>query len=142
VRLVLDTNIWVSGLLWRGLPWKLLQLAETRQVELCVAPSMLAELSEVLTYERFRPRLEQLNLTPAELVAYAVSLVSVFEVPEGQPIVVADPDDDVFLRCAEIAGAACVVSGDQHLLDMGNHVGIPIVAIREFFAKEFPDQIN
>jgi putative PIN family toxin of toxin-antitoxin system len=52
VRVVIDTNIWVSGLLWRGMPWKLLCLAEAGQVELCVAPSMLVELGEVLAYGR------------------------------------------------------------------------------------------
>ena len=142
MRIVIDTNIWVSGLLWRGMPWKLLGLAEAGEVELCIAPSMLVELAEVLSYERLQPRLEQLELTPEELVAYALSLASVFEVSEGDPIVVADPDDDVFLRCAAVAGVVCVVSGDRHLLDLGGYAGIPILTVRDFFAKEFPDQID
>jgi len=139
---VIDTNVWVSGLLWRGMPWKLLGLAEAGEVELCIAPSMLVELAEVLSYERLQPRLEQLELTPEELVAYALSLASVFEATEGDPIVVADPDDDVFLRCAAVAGVVCVVSGDRHLLDLGGYAGIPILTVRDFFAKEFPDQID
>jgi putative PIN family toxin of toxin-antitoxin system len=142
VRIVIDTNVWVSGLLWRGMPWRLLCLAEAGEVELCIAPSMLVELAEVLSYERLQPRLRQLGLTPEELVAYALSLASVFEVPEGDPIVVADPDDDVFLRCATAASAAYVVSGDHHLLDLGRYAGIPILTIRDFFTKEFPDQID
>ena len=142
MRIVIDTNVWVSGLLWRGMPWKWLSLAEAGEVELCIAPSMLVELAEVLSYERLQPRLEQLGLTPEELVAYALNLASVFEVPEGDPIVVADPDDDVFLHCAAVAGAVCVVSGDRHLLDLGRHAGIPILTVHDFFAKEFPDQID
>ncbi len=142
MRIVIDTNVWVSGLLWRGMPWKLLCLAEAGEVELCIAPSMLVELAEVLSYERLQPRLEQLGLASEELVAYALNLASVFEVPEGDPIVVADPDDDVFLRCATVAGAVCVVSGDHHLLDLGGYAGIPILTVRDFFAKEFPDQID
>ena len=139
---MIDTNVWVSGLLWRGMPWKLLCLAEAGEVELCIAPSMLVELAEVLSYERLQPRLEQLRLTPEELVAYALSLASVFEVPEGDPIVAADPDDDVFLRCATAASAAYVVSGDRHLLDLGEYVSIPILTVRDFLAKEFPDEID
>ena len=142
MRIVIDTNVWVSGLLWRGMPWKLLCLAEAGEVELCITPSMLVELAEVLSYERLQPRLQQLGLTPEELVAYALSLASVFEVPEGDPIVAADPDDDIFLRCAIVAGAAYVVSGDHHLLDLGGYAGIPILTIRDFFTKEFPDQID
>ncbi|TEU19946.1 MAG: putative toxin-antitoxin system toxin component, PIN family [Anaerolineales bacterium] len=142
MRIVIDTNIWVSGLLWRGMPWKLLCLAEAGKVELCMAPAMLDELAEVLSYERLQPRLTQLGLTPAELVAYAVDLVSIFEVLEGPRIVVADPDDDVFLHCAAVADAACVVSGDNHLLDLGVYADIPILTIRDFLAKEFPDQAD
>ena len=142
MRIVIDTNVWVSGLLWRGMPWKLLCLAEEGEVELCITPSMLVELAEVLSYERLQPRLQQLGLTPEELVAYALNLASVFEVPEGDPIVVADPDDDIFLRCATVAGAVCVISGDRHLLDLGGYAGIPILTIHDFFAKEFPDQID
>ena len=48
MRLVIDTNIWVSGLLWRGDAWRLLNLAEQGKVELCIAHSMLLELEEVL----------------------------------------------------------------------------------------------
>jgi len=58
VRIVLDTNIWVSGLLWKGLPWRLLRLAEQKKVELCTAAPVLAELYEVLSYERLQPRLQ------------------------------------------------------------------------------------
>jgi hypothetical protein len=81
MRIVIDTNVWVSGLLWRGMPWKLLCLAEAGEVELCITPSMLVELAEVLSYERLQPRLQQLGLTPEELVAYALNLASIFEVP-------------------------------------------------------------
>jgi len=143
VRIVIDTNIWVSGLLWRGMPWNLLRLAEQGQVELCMAPSMLAELAAVLSYERLQPRLEQLDLDVSELVAYALNLASMFEVQvsEGAPLIVADPDDDVFLYCSVAAGAACVISGDQHLLTLGEHAGIPILTIREFLSQEFPDLV-
>ena len=133
MRIVIDTNIWVSGLLWQGLPWELLRLAEAGRIELCVSPSILTELTRVLGYKRLQPRLERLGLTVHDLIAYVLNLSSVFEVPQGDPIVIADPDDDVFLRCAVVAKAVCVVSGDHHLLDLGSYVGIPIVSVHDFF---------
>lgn len=142
MRVVIDTNIWVSGLLWRGMPWRLLRLAETGQVELCTSPSILSELAEVLDYERFHPRLRQLGLTPEELIAYAINLATIFETLPGKPIVVDDPDDDIFIHCAVAAGAAYVVSGDHHLLDLGEYAGIPILSIRDFLTFEFPDQVD
>jgi len=139
MRVVIDTNLWVSGLLWRGQPGKLLRLAEAGRIEVCMTPSMLAELAEVLTYERFQPRLAQLRLTSVELVAFAMGLVTVLETSSGTPIVRADPDDDVFLHCAVVAGATYVVSGDHHLLELVNYAGIPIVTVHDFLSREFPE---
>jgi predicted nucleic acid-binding protein len=83
----------------------LLCLAEAGDLTLCTTPTILDELFDVLSYERLRPRLEQLGITPAELIGYAMDLASIFEVPEGDPPVLADPDDDVFLWCAQAAEA-------------------------------------
>ena len=118
MRVVLDTNIWVSGLLWRGQPWKLLRLADAGRVEPCMAPEMLTELAEVLGYPRFQSRIVELGLETADLVAYAASLSTFFDVPADPTAISDDPDDDVFLRCAETAGAIYVVSGDRHLLTL------------------------
>lgn len=46
MRLVIDTNIWVSGLLWQGKAWSLLKLAEQGEIEICIAYPMLLELEE------------------------------------------------------------------------------------------------
>ncbi len=139
MRIVIDTNLWISGLLWKGQPWELLRLAEAGEVELCVAPAMIEELAQVLAYEKFRSRLKQLGLSPAELSAYAIELASVFDVPQGESVILAaDPDDDIFLRCAVAVGAAYVVSGDHHLLDLEKYADIPILTVHDFLAREFP----
>ena len=138
MRVVIDTNVWVSGLLWRGMPWRLLGLAEAGQVEICAAATALIELARVLDYEQLQPRIRELGLETADIVAYAANLATIFDVPAGELIVLADPNDDVFLRCAVGAGAAYVISGDQHLLALGEHAGIPVVTVRDFLAREFP----
>lgn len=142
MRIVIDTNVWVSGLLWRGPAWSLLRLVEAGRVQLCAAPAMLTELVEVLSYERLQARLAQLGLTPADLLGYAASHTVLLEVPGSTeaPLVAADPDDDVFLHCAVTARASYVVSGDAHLLALAEYDGVPIVTIHEFLACEFPDQ--
>jgi len=142
MRVVLATNIWVSGLLWRGLPWSLLRLAALGQVVPCMAPEMLGELAGVLAYERLRPRLQSLRLEAADLVSYAMSLTTFFDVPSGPIIVSADPDDDIFLRCATVANAVYVVNGDQHLLALKSYAGIAIMTVHDFLAAEFPEEIE
>lgn len=84
--IVIDTNLWVSGLLWRGLPWRLLRLVEKGQVTLCMTPTMVAELAEVLAYERLHPRLRQLELTPADLIAHVLAVASLFDVPDSAKV--------------------------------------------------------
>lgn len=46
-----------------------------------------------------------------------------------------DPDDDKFIECALTAGAEVVVSGDHHLLDIGEYEGISILSAAEFLAQ-------
>jgi putative PIN family toxin of toxin-antitoxin system len=146
MRVVIDTNIWVSGLLWRGLPWRLLRLAETGVVEICMAIPMLDELAEVLQYERLQQRLRQIESDSDELVAFALHWATFFHIPAAEPdtppLVAADPDDDIFLRCAAVANAEYVISGDHHLLALGRYADIPIVKIRDFFAQTFPQELE
>jgi uncharacterized protein len=87
-----------------------------------------------LCSDKLQPRLDQLGLTPEELVAYALNLASMFEVLEGDPIVLADPDDDMFIYCAEAAGASYIVSGDHHLVELGKYGEIMMVAVHESLA--------
>lgn len=139
MRLVIDTNVWISGLLWKGGPRELLRLAEAGEVELCMAPAMIEELAQVIAYEKFQPRLEQLNLSAADLLAYAIDLASIFDVPEmDAAIVEADPAEDVFPICAVVVGAVCIVSGDHHLLDLEECAGVAILTVHEFLDEEFP----
>jgi hypothetical protein len=46
-----------------------------------------------------------------------------------------DPDDDKFIECALVAGAEVIVSGDHHLLDLGEHEGVRILSAAEFLAR-------
>jgi len=138
LRIVIDTNIWISGLLWKGKAWQLLRLAEHGKIRLCIAYPMLLELEEVLSYERFQNRLKVLQQTPEQLASYALSISTAYDVSRsGIPIVYADPDDDIFLLCAVEAKAAYLVTGDRHLLNMKSYCGIEIVTIDDFFIREF-----
>ncbi len=138
MRVVLDTNIWIAGLLWRGKPWQLLRFAEKQQIQLCISHQMLLELAEVLGYSQFQQRLHNLNLNANELTAFALSISLPVDVSrEPIPIVDADPDDDIFLLCAVAAQAVYVVSNDHHLLNMKNYKGIKIVRIDDFLKEEF-----
>ena len=73
MRLVLDTNIAVSALLWRGAPRQLLdQIIEDSKIELYASPILLRELSEVLHRPKFAQRLSAAGLTVEALLGTCV----------------------------------------------------------------------
>lgn len=88
MRIVIDTNVWISGLLWKGDAWHLLRMAEERKLEICIAYPMLLELEEVLGYGRFAPRLAVLQQTPEQLAAFALSLSYAVDVTRTWPPIV------------------------------------------------------
>jgi len=68
VRLVLDTNIVLSGLLWRGTPYQLLtQIKQTRTLQLVSSPMMLEELADVLTRKQCISRLAAIEQSSAQV---------------------------------------------------------------------------
>ncbi len=133
LRLVLDTNIVVAGLLWKGPPRRLIELAiEGQAVELYSSPVLLDELAQTLGYSKFAARIESFASSSAALVAQYTALV-LLVAPVSVPRIVAnDADDDHVIAAAVAARAELVVTGDRkHLLPIGTHHGIAIVTARE-----------
>lgn len=132
LRLVLDTNVVVAGLLWSGPPRRLLEAAAQGQVELCSSAVLLDELAHTLGYSKFDKRIEAFGTSIAALVAQYTALVSLVA-PASVPRVVAnDADDDHVIAAAVAARAELIVTGDRkHLLPIGSHKGIAIVTARE-----------
>ena len=118
MRVVLDTNVWVSGLLWRGTPHRLLEALERRHIPIAVTAPLLDELRTVLQEAKFLPRLHQVRLTPDDILTVVLERTQLFpdRAVAGMPHVVEDPTDDRVLRCALISRAALLITGDRHLL--------------------------
>lgn len=128
VKLVTDTNVVVSGLLWMGYPGQLLEAAADGHVTLYTSAALIAELSTTLAYDKLAKRIKHSGLTHPELLRRYLN-VAILVQPTAVPRIVAnDPDDDQVLACALAASADLIVSGDRkHLLPLGNYQGIRIV---------------
>jgi uncharacterized protein len=136
LRLVLDTNVVVAGLLWNGPPRRLIELAihpgEGQAVEFFSSAVLLDELAHTLAYPKFASRIEGFGTSVSALVAHYAALVDLV-VPASVPRVVAgDADDDHVIAAAVAARAEWVVTGDRkHLLPIGSHRGIAIIEAAE-----------
>jgi putative PIN family toxin of toxin-antitoxin system len=135
VRVVLDTNTLVSGIISSGgPPRRLLDGARTQAFESYSSAILLAELLDVLSRDKFARRLEVAGLTPQGIVIDLRRLVSLVDPADLPRVIPADPDDDHVLACAIAARAELIVSGDRHLLDLGGdyrgiHIASPAEAV-------------
>ena len=131
MRLVLDTNVVFSALLWRGKPYQLLDALSRRpDVYLFSSPTLLEELADVLARPLAVERLALIGTTVNEVLALYRTVVEVVE-PALAPRVVRDADDDRVIAAALAAHAAFIVSGDDDLLSIGSYQGIRIINAAE-----------
>lgn len=131
MKVVLDTNVVVSALVWGGVPYKLIEAAAAGDIELVTSPVLLAELRDVLGREHLASRLlAQRSTVEQATTLYAELAISVSPL-ETPRVVPGDVDDDHVIAAAAAGGAQVVVSGDRHLLTLGKHQGIDIVNAAE-----------
>ncbi|GAB1389921.1 MAG: hypothetical protein AMXMBFR78_11910 [Rubrivivax sp.] len=133
LRLVLDTNVVIAGLLWRGPPRRLIEMAvEGGKVELFGSPMLIDELTRTLAYDRLARRIDKMGANIPTLIEHYALLVSLV-VPASVPHLVAgDADDDHVIAAAVAARAELIVTGDRkHLLPLGAHQDIAIITARE-----------
>jgi len=128
MRLVLDTNIVVSGLLWNGAPAQLIDLARIDEIELFSSRVLLAELTRILRRAKFGRAITASGMTLDELVLGYSELAALVMPADIPPTILRDPDDDHVLACALAAEVEWIVSGDRDLLDIGAFRGMPIVS--------------
>jgi uncharacterized protein len=137
VRLVLDTNIVLSGLLWSGTPKRLMQIARSGSARIMTSQSLLAELRVVITRGKFTRRLQLLETTADSVFN---SFMAISELVASTTLIKGvsrDPKDDHVLAAALSASADAIVSGDQDLLCLESFEGIPILT-----AAQTIDRIN
>ena len=125
MRLVLDTNTVVSGLVWAGVPGQLIDSAVASTVHLIASLPLLGELQAVLFRKKFAGQFAAQETNAGTLFEGYAALVQLVVPAEIGLVILADPDDDIVVATA-VAGDA-IVSGDSHLLAIGEYRGIPII---------------
>lgn len=127
-RVVLDTNILVSALLFEGRASGLVSLWKKGQIIPLVSAETLKEIIKVLAYPKFELKEHEIrSIINDEILPY-IETVKIKRRVEG---ICQDAGDDMFLACAVNGNAGAVISGDSHLLDLKEIEGIPILKMTE-----------
>jgi putative PIN family toxin of toxin-antitoxin system len=131
IRVLVDTNVYVSALVFGGRPAVVLQLAESGAFELVVSATIKAELIETLT-TRFGWSARRAEQACRKLWDEACWVVRPQAVQGSR-----DPDDDHVLSCALGAQAQAIVTGDQDLLALHPFRGVEILAPADLLVRRF-----
>lgn len=128
IRVVLDTNVLVSALLSsEGLPARVLLMAITsKEIQLCVSGDIYAENDEVIRRPRFKRSAHEI-----EAALGAIRERGIWVKPSKKVVASSDPDDNVFLECAEAANAHYLIAGNVRHFP-GAWVDTKVVTLRQF----------
>ncbi len=134
MRIVIDTNVVISGVFFGGLPRKIIEAAVYHRLEACAT----AEISE--EYRRIVEEMIRRKQGKLRQDVFSVFIESLRFVEAVSKVEVCrDPDDDKFFGCAKDAGALYIVSGDKDLLNVGNFEGITVMTAAEFCGRYLRD---
>jgi putative PIN family toxin of toxin-antitoxin system len=128
LKVVIDTNVFISGVFFKGPPYQILRAWRDG----CIRFLMSEEIFE--EYQRVGGQLAsgfpKVDLEPfLDLLAINAEFV----LPKKlQNPVCEDPDDDKFIACALGGKSDIIISGDKHLLRVSGYKGIKVLRPRKF----------
>ena len=128
MNIIIDTNVFMSGIFWSGPPAKILEAWQNNQINLVLSTDILEEyirVSNILSKKYNGIDIE-------EIIDLLVKRSKIYNVPPLATPVSRDPDDDMFIACAISAKIKIIVSGDSDLLDVSGYQNIQIIKPRQF----------
>lgn len=128
MRVVLDANVFISGVFFTGPPYQILDAWRYGRLQLIISADILDEYQRVAkTLAKEYPQVD-----PAPIMALLTVEAEMISPPRLPERVCQDPEDDKFLACALAAKIGAVISGDKHLLRVSGYRGIEVIRPREF----------
>ena len=128
MKVVVDTNVLVSGVFFGGMPSRILEAWRDQRLDVVVSPDILEEYRRV--GEHLETQFADVSLAP--FLALLVMNAEIIEPPDLPEQVSRDSDDDKFIACALAGGCHVIISGDKDLLSISGYRGVKVVAPREF----------
>jgi putative PIN family toxin of toxin-antitoxin system len=131
MRVVVDTNVLVSGVFFSGIPRRILEAWRDRRIVIVASLEILEEYRRV--GERLGAQFEGVSLEPFfTLLATNALIVQPRQLPEA---IVSDPADDKFFACALASDCRVIVSGDKRVLAASGYEGVEVLRPRSFVER-------
>jgi uncharacterized protein len=135
MKVILDTNAFISGIFFMGPPYQILKAWCDGKLHLVITPDILDEYQRV--GETLANQFPMINLGAIlDLVTVKAQMIPVQRLAEP---VCSDPADDKFLACALASKNSIIVSGDKHLLRVSGYRGITVLKPRQFVDQYLPN---
>lgn len=128
MKIVLDTNVFISGIFFSGPPFQILQAWKERIIRIVLSKEIISE------YQRVAEALA--DKYPVVDISEIIELVTIYsEIIETKGYEIfecEDPDDNKFIECAMAGNCKVIVSGDKHLLKISGYHNINVLTPRRF----------
>lgn len=130
-KVVIDTNVFISGFGWDGKPEAVIDLLESGAISNFITLRIFEELKRVVSY----PKLKFSSSLQTKITEFVFSYSRFINSGKPVSVIDEDPDDNKFIECALSAHASFIISGDPHLLALGQYENIIIVTPAQFLER-------
>lgn len=127
LKIVIDTNVLGSALFWEGNEARLIEAVERGVIEAYTSSHILSELERILLGPKFKLQKDDAS----NLLGYYTTLMRLIVPRSTANIIPEDPSDNRILECALEIKADLIVSGDKHLVSLGEFKGIKVMTASE-----------
>ena len=126
-KVVFDTNVLISAWFWKGNERRLIESVEEDRIHGYSSKQLIEELCRALRYPKFDLSQDELE----SIRSYYLLILKIVNPRKSIDNILEDPGDNMVLECALEAEADYIVSGDHHLLYLGEFRDVKIVTSRE-----------
>ncbi len=126
LKVVLDTNTFISGFLWDGNEAELIRLIELDKIQLFISDEIIEEIEKVLEKQKIRIILEKYDIDKNIIINKIIELSTIIN-PKIRIPICRDKDDNKFIECAFASKANYIVTGDSDLLVLKKYNQIEII---------------
>ncbi|MEK6834931.1 MAG: putative toxin-antitoxin system toxin component, PIN family [Nanoarchaeota archaeon] len=132
IKVVLDTNILVSGTFWTGNSFKIMELIDKREITSILSEDIVKEYHKTINSDEIIDKIKDKNLIISNVSRKVVLNSIIIQPKEKLDVIKNDPDDNKILECAYAGKAGYIVTKDNHLLKLKEFKNIKIVTPEEF----------